>query len=388
MSEPGGIVIGGDFQGLGIVRSLGRAGIKTCVIDDQLSIARVSRFTTHHVRVPDLRNERKAVDALLKTGRRLGLEGWILYPTRDETVAALARNKEELSQYFRVPTPSWESVRCGYDKRNTYRKAEELGIPTPRTWFPTHVDELEAIDAGPPWVIKPAIKENFVYATKEKAWLARNRDELRVLFSRAQKLVPVGEMMVQELIPGGSEEIFGYCGFFKQGAALGTMITQYRRQHPILFGRSCTSVHTVHEPALEEMGEKFLRGIDYYGLAEIEFKRDVRDGHYKLIDANTRTWGYHSLGNVAGVNFPLMLYYDQIGKEVEVAKARAGASWLRLITDLPVGLVSILRRQVSFSAYVHTLLNRDVEAVYSWEDPLPGLLETALLLYFFIKKGY
>jgi predicted ATP-grasp superfamily ATP-dependent carboligase len=40
--QAGGIVIGGDYQGLGIVRSLGRRGIPVCVIDDEASIARVS----------------------------------------------------------------------------------------------------------------------------------------------------------------------------------------------------------------------------------------------------------------------------------------------------------------------------------------------------------
>ena len=34
-TRPGGaVVIGGDFNGLGIVRSLGRQGIPVCVIDD------------------------------------------------------------------------------------------------------------------------------------------------------------------------------------------------------------------------------------------------------------------------------------------------------------------------------------------------------------------
>jgi len=33
-------VIGGDYQGLGIVRSLGRQGIPVCVVDDEYSISR------------------------------------------------------------------------------------------------------------------------------------------------------------------------------------------------------------------------------------------------------------------------------------------------------------------------------------------------------------
>jgi glycerol-3-phosphate dehydrogenase len=32
---PGAVVIGGDYQGLGIVRSLGRRGIPICILDDE-----------------------------------------------------------------------------------------------------------------------------------------------------------------------------------------------------------------------------------------------------------------------------------------------------------------------------------------------------------------
>ena len=51
----GGVVLGGDSQGLGIARSLGRHGIPVCVIDDETSISRASRFVQHSVRVHDLR---------------------------------------------------------------------------------------------------------------------------------------------------------------------------------------------------------------------------------------------------------------------------------------------------------------------------------------------
>ena len=74
-----------------------------------------------------------SVDSLLEIGKRLGLEGWVLYPTREELVAALSRNRAELSEVFRVPTPDWDSVKWAWDKRNTYRLARELDIPTPIT---------------------------------------------------------------------------------------------------------------------------------------------------------------------------------------------------------------------------------------------------------------
>ncbi len=131
----GAVVVGGDYQGLGIVRSLGRRKVPVCVIDDERSIARFSKYTTYSVRVDSLRNEQRTVEHILAIGRRLGLEGWVLYPTREETVAAFARHRSTLQSFFRVPTPAWNTTQWFWDKRNTYRRAKELGIPTPSTWY-------------------------------------------------------------------------------------------------------------------------------------------------------------------------------------------------------------------------------------------------------------
>ena len=132
--QVGAVVVGGDYQGLGIARSLGRRGIPVCVIDDERSISRYSRYTTYAVRVASLRTEEACVDALLDVGKRLKLDGWVLYPTREETVAAFSRCRERLAGQFRVPTPGWQAVRWAWDKRNTYGLARRLGVPIPRTW--------------------------------------------------------------------------------------------------------------------------------------------------------------------------------------------------------------------------------------------------------------
>jgi D-aspartate ligase len=61
-------------------------------------------------------------------------------------------------------------------------------------------------------------------------------------------------------------------------------------------------------PILEELSQRFLRKIDYYGPVKLEYKPDPRDGRYKLLDVNARTCGYHSLGVSAGVDFSYMLF--------------------------------------------------------------------------------
>jgi D-aspartate ligase len=384
----GALVVGGDYQGLGIVRSLGRRGVPVCVVDDERSIARFSRFTTHAVRVDSLRDQRWTVDAVLQVADRLGLDGWVLYPTREETVAAFSRHRPRLLTRFRVPTPGWASVQWAWDKRKTYALAEQLGIPVPRTWYPQRLDDLQSVDATPPLVVKPAIKEHFLYATKAKAWKASTRAELAARFQQAAALTGPGEVMVQELVPGDGEQQFAYCAFFKEGSAVASMVARRRRQHPPEFGRASTLAETTELPLLETLSQRFLEAIGYYGLVELEYKLDCRDGRYKLLDVNARTWGYHTLGQRAGVDFPYLLFADQLGERIEPSRARAGVRWIRLVTDLPTGLRELLRGQLGWRAYWRSVLGFDVEAVFSLDDPLPGLAELTLLPYLYLKRGF
>lgn len=387
-ARPGAIVIGGDYQGLGIARSLGRRGIDVVVVDDETSIARHSRYVTESFRVRDLRSEDQTLDVLLRLARQGRYQGWVVFPTREETVAALSRNRTELLEHFRIPTPPWEVTKWAWDKRNTYRRAAELGIPTPRTWVVSSEDELDAIDGDPPYAIKPAIKERFVYATKDKAWRADTRAELARRFRDAAQLIGPTEAVVQELIPGDGEAQLGYGAFFKDGRAVASMTVNRVRQHPREFGRSSTFVRTCDLPEIRELSERFLRSIDYYGLVDIDFKYDRRDGLTKILDVNARTWSYHALGHRAGVDFASMLYADQIGAPLaQQAHARPNVSWIRLATDVPMAAKELVGRRLDWRAYLHSIRRPDVESVFCRDDLAPALAEIALLPYLAVTRG-
>lgn len=386
-TDVGAVVLGGDSQGLGIARSLGRQGIPVCVIDDERSIASASRYVGHRIRVDDLRTADATVDALIRAADTSALDGWVVYPTRDEMVAAIAGSRDELAERFRIPTPGWDSVVAVWDKRETYRLAAELGIATPRTWMPRDAGELSEIPVDTPVVIKPAVKEKFFYVTGDKAWRADDPVTMRESYRRAAAIVPPGQVMIQELVPGGGDTQYAYCALFKDGAAVADMTVRRWRQHPSDFGRASTYVETVDLPGLAESSAIFLKAIEYYGLVELEYKHDRRDGEWKLLDVNARTWGYHTLGAAAGVDFPYLLYRDQTGLTVPRLRARPGVRWIRVVTDVPNALRDIGVGDVRVRDYLKTLRGIDTEAVFSWRDPLPGLYELAMLPYLAVKRG-
>ena len=385
-SAIGALVVGGDHPGLAIARSLAPRGIPVYVLDDQYCISSFSRYVTKVVRCENLRDHRKTVDAVLDVGHRFGLRNWVLFPTRDETVAAFSRHRDRLAEFFRVTTPAWETVRWAWDKKNTYELAERLRIPVPRTWNPKDPTEMAELHARLPLAVKPAVKENFFYATGAKAWRADTPAELEALFLRAAKDVPNEEILVQEIIPGDGRRQLSYCAFFKDGHAHSVLLARRMRQHPREFGRAATYVETIELPEIEELAERFLKAINFYGIVEVEFKQDPRDGQYKLLDVNARAWGFHGLGQAVGVDFAYALFADQCGLATEPSRAKPQQGWLRLIPDLAVVAKDLFDGYLGFAAYWASLKATKVESVFSSKDPLPFLAELTMLPYIIAKK--
>jgi predicted ATP-grasp superfamily ATP-dependent carboligase len=160
------------------------------------------------------------------------------------------------------------------------------------------------------------------------------------------------------------------------------------RQHPREFGRAATYVETIEHPEIEELSERFLRAIDYYGLVEVEFKQDPRDGQFKLLDVNARIWGFHSIGVPAGVDFPYLLFADQVGKPIDRCRAKAGVGWLRLVTDLPTATLDLWDRELDLPSYWRSLRNTRAESVFFLQDPLPSAAEVLMLPYLVTKKYF
>jgi D-aspartate ligase len=174
----------------------------------------------------------------------------------------------------------------------------------------------------------------------------------------------------------------------KDGVAIGSMEAQRWRQHPPDFGRAATYVETIGSPEVEALALKFLRAINYYGLAEVEFKRDPRDGKYKLLDVNARTWGFHCLGAPAGVDFSYLLFKDQVGESTESCRGKAGIGWIRMVTDLPTSIGGLFGGRLTLKNYFRSISHSGVESVFSGEDILPSVMEIALIPYLAVKRGF
>ena len=286
----GALVVGGEHPGLGVVRSLGRRGVPVVVVDDQQCISSFSRYVDRVVRVADLRDERRTVDAIIDVGRRFDLRDWVLFPTRDETVAAFARYRDELKAFFKVTTPDWNTTQWAWDKKKTYELATRLDIPCPRTFNPrTPADPRSASQSTAARHQTGDQRELFLRHRRES--VASRHDGATTRTVRRSSRVHQARRDSRATDRARRRRLpVSYCAFFRDGEAHSTLLARRERQHPREFGRAATYVETVDVPLIEELSGRFLKAIDYYGLVEIEFKQDPRD-EAGIIDGFQKPFG-------------------------------------------------------------------------------------------------
>jgi D-aspartate ligase len=377
---PGALVTGADYRSLGVVRSLGRRGVPVWVLKDEHTLASRSRYSTRSLPWPET-GESERVAYLLDLARRHGLGGWALFPTDDETAALIARNRDALAEHYRLSIlAAWDTLRWAYDKRLTYRLAAETGIDHPRTWYPRDIADIQKFDGAYPAILKPAIRASLNPFTVAKAWLAPDQATLRARYVEACAFVDPSLIMIQEVIPGRGEAQFSYAALCRGGEPIASIAARRTRQWPMDFGRASTYVESIEAPDVEEQAKRLLAKLRFDGLVEVEFKRDARDGRYKLLDINPRVWGWHTLGRRAGVDFPYLLLQMMTGTAITSRRGRPGVRWVRALTDVPTAFGEIRSGRLSPGAYLSSLRGPIEFAVFAADDPVPALVETPATL--------
>ncbi len=388
MNKSGAIITGGDFQGLGVLRTLARKDIPIILLDNEHCIGKYSKFKKKFFRSPHPSEGEAYINFLIDLAKKENIHGWVIFPNSDEAVYVLSKHKDILEKYYKIPTPSWDVIKNVYIKKNTYQVAEKNGIAIPKTYYPENLDELIELDLQYPVVLKPSIRDHFYNKIKIKAFRINNREELVKTYQDVCSIIDPSEVLIQEFISGGPDQLYSFCPFFKDGKVIASIMARRSRQHPMDFGHATTFAELVDIPEIREISERFLRLIGYYGIGEVEFMYEPQSGEYKLIEVNPRVWGWHTLAIMAGVDLPYLLYQDMNGQEIETTSALENMKWVRLITDVGTVFSEIVKGNMKISDYITSMMGKKAFAVFSIEDPLPFFVEIAMIPYLWKKKGF
>jgi len=367
------IVLSSHTIGLGVIRALGMMDIPVIVVYyRQDDMGYLSRYVREKIRSPHPEeHEDDFVNLLIELAKRHG--GSVLFPVDDATLSAVSRHKALLDKYYMVACTEWSISEQFIDKKHTYALAESIGVPIPKTIIPESAEDVEKYGqmVEYPCVVKPRLGHRYSEAFGKKMVRADNLDQMLIAYREAAGIGV--EVMLQELITGDDTHGVNYNSYFWDGKALVEFTAEKVRLAPQGFGVPRVLVSKNIEEVVEP-GRKILRAMGFYGYSCTEFKRDSRDGVYKLMEVN----GRHNLSTLlsirCGINFPWLMYKHLVQGELPSAcDFKTGIYWIDLTKDLIFSIMDYKKERYSFRQYVTPYLGPHIFAILDLKDIKPFL---------------
>lgn len=375
LAQPPAVILGGSVNAVSVARSLGSRGIEVRAVGD-----RSDRPVSHsrHCREYVAFGDRAGVQAgWLDWLERRGPRGAVVLPCDDDGLELIARNRARLIELGYRPFEADDDVVLAMlDKDRTNELARAAGVATPESIaIRTRADLYGALDRlAYPCSLKPLHSHLFQrHFGTLKALDARNRHELEATMT---KLIELNlEMMATEFIPGPEQSYFGYYSYIDEhGEPLFHLTKQKLRQFPPRFGMGCYHV-TNWDPEIADIGLRFLKGVGVRGLANVEFKRDERDGRPRLIECNHRFTAINELLRIAGADLALFSYARLLGRPPPAVDGyRRGVRFLYPMQDARTCIALRRRGELSVRDWGSSLLHRQHFPLLSREDPRPSIV--------------
>jgi len=375
------IVLSGHTMALGVVRALGSRGVPVIVMHyDEKDMAHVSKFVSHRIIAPHPeKHEKQFIQLLIDVATRFG-KG-VLYPVSDETIVAVAKNIEQLKDLFWVTSPNWNIAQKFIEKKYTYALADEYGVPAPKTIIPTSVADVEAYSKTVdfPCLIKPSQSHLFYQKFNTKMYPVDNISELVSIYQKAADANL--EVMLQEIIPGNDTNVVNYNAYFWDGKPIAEFTSQHIRNAPPWWG-SPRVVLSKAIPEIIEPGRKIIQAMDYYGYTCTEFKKDERDGVYKLMEVN----GRHNLSTLlavrCGINFPWLQYQHLVENKLDAPQEfEKNIYWIDIPRDVGYSIKHRRQERYSLIQYILPYIKPHIFANLDFTDIKPFFKRSTYLFW-------
>lgn len=385
---PPAIILGGGANAISVARSLGREGIRVYAVNGPNEYVRYSRYC-HFVCPSQEGYLPEAWERYLLGDESEHLRGSVLLACEDGALEILIKNRENLSRKFVLDIMNKEAQLCMLNKLCTYEAADKAGIPVPKFW---RVGKLEQIlihekEYVFPLILKPIYSHKFVGVFNRKYLLVNTFDELLKAYLKVSQFGV--EVTLMEKIPGPDDKHCSYYTYIdEKGDALFDFTKRIIRRYPYNEGLACYHI-TDWNPEVRDLGLKYLNHVGLLGLANVEFKKDDRDGKLKLIECNARFTAANCLVAESGFDLAVFVYNRLVGRIQPALKGKSYKEGLRLwIPEQDFQSFRELRRrgELRFIEWLKSIMHPQVLPYFRWFDPMPSIIPDSKRLYTFIKK--
>jgi predicted ATP-grasp superfamily ATP-dependent carboligase len=176
-----------------------------------------------------------------------------------------------------------------------------------------------------PWLVPKA-------ARVKSSTIVPTLDELADLYHRLGDQA-ASNLILQEHIPTGEDWFFhGYCD--ASSATLAGFTGVKVRSYPAYAGPT-TLGRWVSNDELREQAEWLFKAVAYRGIMDMDYRLDLRDGRYKLLDFNPRVGAQFRLfEDDAGIDVVRAMHLDLTGRDVPRGRPIEGRAFMVETGDL------------------------------------------------------
>ena len=378
-SSPSPVVLLG---GINLVRALGLGGIPVIVAsphrDDP---AFSSRYCRERLHLPPLSQAGAVIEVLDETGRRLherfGHRVSLAYGN-DDYLRLVYTHRARLEKRFAMLLNEPEIGENLLDKNRFAEFARARGLPVPAClrWEAGCADSLDSWSAAV--IVKPCVKIKWDDSPVLASLLGGEGKALVFPDGKAVLRDPMigrfrDQLVFQEYIAGGDLDQWCYDGVADpEGRILAGYVGRKLRSFPPDTGDS-SYVEMADNRELEALAQQIAARIPLRGIFNMDFKRDPRDGSFRLLEINARYnfWLYMSARN--GINLTRVLHdFLMNGTRPGEMKRRSAYRWIDFGLDRAAYRALSLRGELTFPRWAWSLVSaRKIYSVLSWSDPLP-----------------
>jgi len=336
------IVFNTFFNGLGVIRALGKNNIDIIALDKtKNTVGKYSKYTDEFYKVTDPNiDDEKFINDLIDIGKNYS-EKPVLFPTNDSWSIAISKYKEKIEKYFLTYNPDYSVMEKIINKKKFYKIMTKENILVPQTYEVEDYEHLKKIKnkLKYPIIMKPNSRMDVNRKSKETKIYNSNRIiEINKFedFKEYKDLIDNYDFLIQQKIPGLSNRMFTIGVYADRNSDVRAVFSGRKvRGFPVDIG-DCFAGESLWVEELVEKSKKIIKLLGYTGIAEIEYKYNYLDGKYYLIEINPRTWSWVGITPEAGVNLPLIAYKDMVGEKIpdylEMNKEKK-VLWTRSIDD-------------------------------------------------------
>jgi D-aspartate ligase len=303
----------------------------------------------------------------------------VLLPCTDLSVLLISRWRNQLIASYAIALPPHDVVELLVDKAGFYDYAQRTGLPVPTTFFIRNRADAEyaAFALHYPAVVKPAVKTTeWKKHSTEKAYKVFTRNELLALYNRCATWSNV--LIAQEWIDGGNGSNYT-CNCYLDAASrpLVAFTSRKLRQWPLGAGEGSLS-EECRDDAVERTTIQLFQRARHQGLGYLEMKRDARTGELLIVEPNVgRPTGRSAAAEAGGVSLLYTMYCDVLGLPLPENRQQQyrGGKWIHLRRDFQSAVHQWRRGELGFMEWARSLRGVNADALFSWRDPLPFLLD-------------